>query len=58
MVVVVLPSLESCSTYSVREAKVCIMSRRNHLDIAAQHGVDCVRGCGANSFECTCMLLQ
>ena len=34
--------------YSIRETKVCIVSRC-HLDIVAQHGVDCLRGYGANS---------
>ena len=44
--------------YSVRETKVCLVSRYNHLDIAAQHGVDCVRGRGVNSIESMFMLLQ
>ena len=43
--------------YSVRETKVCIVSRC-HLDIVAQHGVDCLRGYGVNSIESMFMLLQ
>ena len=31
---------------------------RCHLDIVAQHGVDCLRGYGVNSIESTFMLLQ
>ena len=58
MVVLVLPSLDvHVDVYSIRETKVCIVSRC-HLDIATQHGVDCLRGCGVNSIESTFMLLQ
>ena len=41
--------------YSIRETKVCIVSRC-HLVIAAQHGVDCLQGYGVNSIESTFML--
>ena len=34
------------------------MSRYSRLDTATQRGVDCVRGCGVNSIESMCMLLQ
>ena len=44
---------------SSRETKVCIVSRCNRLANAAEGGSGlCVQGCGANSTESMCMLLQ